>query len=351
MLISIIPYFLISGLGHAYENDEEYGDETSIMGFSSSDKEGPAKCFNGQNLFHFGWFESRSIGIDPFQQGHQIVELAAFVDFDETTDDQYVLVNVFDVYLVFNRAKDFNAGTTEYQDKVTITRDADEINSSLEATLDISNTIYTIDNFQNSGHTLFIKVCQIVIGDGPDHYVLSIGLDYTMCPSPTGIPLPVTNAPTLAPTARPTKAELSIPSQTILEDVFLSMPTPPTPPQDFLQNPERPYRPQIVIYEKDVTPRDPIYEVDVVPATRAPGIDDLINKSSSSSSSSLEDIQSHNIAVIFGMISFGIVLFCCIVCCAQCCLRRLEERRRNLLIFATEDIKSEEMKSYMKHPI
>jgi hypothetical protein len=50
---------LSTGLGHAFENGEEYGDETTIMGFSSSSKIGPSKCFNGQNIWHFGWFKVR----------------------------------------------------------------------------------------------------------------------------------------------------------------------------------------------------------------------------------------------------------------------------------------------------
>ncbi|CAB9498036.1 expressed unknown protein [Seminavis robusta] len=182
------------GLGHAFENGEEYGDETSIMGFSSSSKTGPSKCFNGQNIWHFGWFKSRSIMVDPFQ-GHHVVELAPFVDYDKIESYQAVLITVFDMHFVYNRAKGFNFETSEYQNKVTIAKEQNEINSELMAMIDMEHPIFTIENVFGTGKSLYVELCELVAGDaGEDYYVVSIGLDYSMCPTPK--PPKLTPSPT-----------------------------------------------------------------------------------------------------------------------------------------------------------
>lgn len=183
------------------------GDETTIMGFSSSSKTGPSKCFNGQNIWHFGWFKNRSTMVDPFQ-GHQILELSPFVDFDKTNGYQVVLITIFDMHIVYNRAKGFNAETSEHQNKVTIVKEENEINSALLAVLDMDQPTFTIQNILGSEQSLYIQLCDSVVGQWEaDYYTISIGLDYTMCAdkvttaSPTEQP---THFPTLSPTNSPT---------------------------------------------------------------------------------------------------------------------------------------------------
>ena len=204
------------GLGHAFEDGEEYGDETTLMGFSSSSRTGPSKCFNGQNLFLLGWFPNRATMVDPFYMGSQLVELAPFVDYRETLDYQSVLVTVFDMHLVYNRAKTFNSGTpSEYADTVTISREEDDINSSLQAVMNLDHPVFQVSNVLGTGRTLIIELCQ-AFNNNPsgeaDFYLLSIGLDESICPQkvqfmlPTSGPTAVTPQPTPVPTLPPTPA-------------------------------------------------------------------------------------------------------------------------------------------------
>merc|ERR1711862_308480 len=119
------------GLGHAYQNGIEYDDETTLMGFSYPETDGPFKCFNGQNMWHLGWFRSRTAIIDTrkisspiatvnsFLRGSgntqeqyiqnirisknkaQLVQLATFVDYDKTVDEQNVLIKIDDLFIVY----------------------------------------------------------------------------------------------------------------------------------------------------------------------------------------------------------------------------------------------------------
>jgi len=105
------------GLRHSNESTE-YDDRTGIMSYGHKSAVWPQKCFNGHKHWLLKWFEDRAITVNPVA-GTALVELAAFVHYDKTSESHAVVVNVGDYYLQYNRAKAFNVGTEEMADLVS----------------------------------------------------------------------------------------------------------------------------------------------------------------------------------------------------------------------------------------
>lgn len=376
-----------AGLGHAFEKGEEYADETSVMGFSSSSREGPRKCFNGQNIWQFGWFNDRRTSVDPFQ-GTQLIELAPFVDYDHTYSNQVVLVSVFDIHIVYNRAKSFNAETSEYPNTATITQELNQINSELLGVLDMNQPVFKIENFMETGRTLHIQVCETYTSStstSPDFMLLSIGLDGPMCPntpSPTSktTPAPQTPSPTdatWAPTLNPTRAPSPAPTVK-LPMIVLNTPSPDDlsrdTPSPSIGTPEK----DVFIPENDVVmftdpPKKPnlydkpqISQEDPTPSPTA-SQDDIATPSQSMSQDDIdEDNESRNegdfngaknafnpegetLAMIFCAASLALFTTCCMLAVFRWNQRRLDEQKRNLRIL--EYSASSQVKLYMQDPV
>jgi len=349
--------FSISGLGHAFEKGEEYGDETTIMGFSSSTKDGPRKCFNGQNLWHFGWFNSRAVMVDPFQVP-QLLELAPFVDYDKTESYQPVLITVFDMHIVYNRAKGFNAETSEYQDKVTVAKEQDNINSELLAVLDTSNPKLEIPGILGTAKTLIIEICESVLGaNGVDYYAVSIGLDESMCAVPTSYPTEQTPEPTPLPTLRPTPTPTRAPAP---------RPSPqPTTPMPFTTHTSMPTfelpelilgppieislteAPEVWLEPSTESPR-PNWPPESIGSTRPPKIN-LQGPPIQAIDGSRISKPPDSAAITFAAVMFAILVTSLALLAFRWNQRRLEEQRRNLRILQYNA--SSQVKKYMQDPV
>lgn len=169
------------------KDGKEYGDVTGYMGFATSQE--IKSCFNAQKHWALGWFKDRALSLvveDLPWAGY----LAAFVDYDMTTSDQYVLVNVGQsdprLFLQYNRAKGINADTREHRDQVVIVRDTGAPSTfwGLKSWLlggiakgqhDVP-AAFRYKNFGGQGVDLVIRVCKQVTGP-PDFVRLSIHLD------------------------------------------------------------------------------------------------------------------------------------------------------------------------------
>jgi len=189
---------LHSGLG-----TDEYGDITGYMGYGSSYQDAPQKCFNGVKNHQHGWFQTREVAVDP--NSTNLIQLAAFTDFNKTSESQPVLLSIgAQYYLQYNRAKLFNVGTGAKIDTVTITEDT--IGWSTSRAGLAANEEWTVQNFTGTGRTLIVKACERIdatTSDGVDIMIVSIGLDMIFCPSPTPTESP-TKAPfTTAPSQSP----------------------------------------------------------------------------------------------------------------------------------------------------
>jgi hypothetical protein len=213
----------------------EYGDETGYMGFATSEES--KSCFNAQKHWSLGWFKDRALSIDV-EDLPWAGYLAAFVDYNMTTSDQSVLVNVGQsnprLFLQYNRAKGINAGTRELGDQVVIVRDTGSpstywgLQSWQEGGIakgqDDVPAVFRYTNFGGQGVDLVMRVCEHVKGP-PDLVRMSIhlddGLQQSTCQdeiasaspseSPSGVP---SASPSRAPSGSPSGAPSESPSAT-----------------------------------------------------------------------------------------------------------------------------------------
>jgi hypothetical protein len=204
------------GLNHAGQASNAFGDLTSHMSRALLDKDFPIKCYNAQNHWAFGWFNDRSITIDPSVRVK--IKLLGFVDYKKADrGTEYVIAKIGENhYLQFNRAKLHNIDTEEAADQLVIIEDLGGRNgTSLVAALDDGNNIYIEANFENSRSPLNVQVCKTVTGDTDqdiDWMEVSIGYGSTDCdarltrdtvqPTPQPSPQP-TQKPSPAPSPKP----------------------------------------------------------------------------------------------------------------------------------------------------
>jgi hypothetical protein len=140
----------------------------------------PEMCYNAANFWQLGWFADRSISVDD--DIPTLVRVAAFVDYDKTTAGQhYVLVETGNVYIFYNRAKDFNIDTHEYKDSLIAYQD-DGKGTFLMTALDSNKMIYERSFNKGVWH---LEICDIVSdgGYGPDYVAISIGFGNSLCDS------------------------------------------------------------------------------------------------------------------------------------------------------------------------
>ncbi len=210
------------GLLHSNLTNLQYMDFTSYMSAGYQTLYFPLKSFNGANNAQLGWFGDRTSYVDP-ANGGQMVTLATFVDYDKSNKNNPVLIQVgSDVFLQYNRAKDFNAQAQQDIDQVTIVLQQNN-GTSLLGAVDPSNSIQlTIPNFDGTGRTVVIQACSKGLGDSnsPDWMAVSVGYDRSFCTqaaqqaSPIKSPVrqrirptaaPVQPPPGSAPTSKPIK--------------------------------------------------------------------------------------------------------------------------------------------------
>jgi hypothetical protein len=186
------------GLRHSNENGD-YMDSTGYMGAARDNEVGPIKCFNAEKNWRLGWYGDRALQIEPIADGPQLIELAAFVDYDKTNDNQHVLINVGNRYfLQFNRAKGPNFQTEEKKGMVTIVQHVQSDGSSemLAGLHPTSKPLhYIIDEF---GNGYVFQVCQQILSadeSKPDIMIVSIGIETSLCGDPGDFQEMLANVP------------------------------------------------------------------------------------------------------------------------------------------------------------
>lgn len=149
------------------------------MGWSTYEEYSPRSCFNARKFSHLGWYNDRSIDLSVYiHEDSWGGRLVAFVDYNVTSQGDVVLIKVGNLYAQYNRARDFNAGTREYANRVVIVSSSQSSLSNLEAALanNIAVSTFTYPNFDDTPYDLIFKVCDQV--QGPVDYVqLSIHLN------------------------------------------------------------------------------------------------------------------------------------------------------------------------------
>lgn len=202
----------------------EYEEQTGYMGNVPQQMHFPRKCYNGQNHWHLGWYADRTLELnfeDETLSRPINVKIAAFVDYDTTTDEHYIIVKAGDFYLQYNRAKKFNAETSEMQDMVTIV-ELSKQGTNLVAGLDRESPFWRSKIVDKQ---IVVEVCRTDVSSEPNFIEISIGHEETDCgnvptsrPSPSSAPVPQrtpfdlpsyqrtspTRLPTLTPSMVPT---------------------------------------------------------------------------------------------------------------------------------------------------
>lgn len=171
------------GLVHANEGGVKYGDSTGIMSKSYRSQDAPLRCFDGRSNSVLGWYASRKLTFNPLQdKTPRLINLAAFVDYDKAKADHPVLVTLpGEIFIQYNRAKSFHAGTGEKADTVTVAQ-SDKSGSNLLSGLSPGNR-YEFANYQGSGKKLIVEACRTVTGDAssPDTMIISLGVGSSAC--------------------------------------------------------------------------------------------------------------------------------------------------------------------------
>jgi hypothetical protein len=194
------------GLGHANENGQDYTDFTSYMSAGHQRTNWPAKAFNANNFWVLGWYNDRSVSIDPVTP--TLVKIAAFVDYDKTSAGEYVVAEIVvgdsNLYMQYNRAKGFNRDTEEQQDMLTIVATMDEVGSTnLVTGLDMADPTYWVPS-----SNLLIEVCRVNVGNGADvadSMIVSVGNGPSLC-GQVNTAAPPMESKESAPTPAPSSA-------------------------------------------------------------------------------------------------------------------------------------------------
>jgi len=194
------------GLRHSSEGSQAYGDRSGYMGSGGRQENYPQKCFNGYNSWRLGWYKNRQLTLSPTLSWDTTIKVAAFVHYDKAAPDEPVLVNVGDLYLLYNRAILFNRETEQAKNALTVTRRISSGSKRLSGLLETER--FTVNNFLGSGNDLVIEVCARVDGggtNGADIMIVRVGLGGTC--SEANDQLPTVNTeppPSLSPiTSRP----------------------------------------------------------------------------------------------------------------------------------------------------
>jgi len=212
------------GLKHSGNSVNAYEDRSCLMGVSYSESFGKRMCFNAHKFFVLNWFPTRTVTVDPSVDGPWQGNLVAFVDISKIYDHDrtyVVVVNVGDLYMVYNRAKDYNDEVQEAKDKVSIVQANSTKTASVRViTLDTNRPSYSRQvRLGNGLETVVIELCREVRGADIDFYSMRIYIEgqVSSCDSSSRIRGGTLLMPAPSPEAAPSTL-INIPSLSILCD-------------------------------------------------------------------------------------------------------------------------------------
>ena len=196
------------GLHHSGVNGNSYGDVSGMMGYAENREQGPRSCFNAHKNWDVTWFDDRAEDIN-IEDGPWAGQLVSFVDYDRTPPGNFVVIRVGNLYLQYNRAKDFNEGTRSHADQIVIVSAPGKHEQSIleggvaKGIARVSST-FVYRNFQGTDQRLIIEVCEQGEYEGLDHARMSIYLHGTQASTcDWDLPNSLSSAPSLSPTTSP----------------------------------------------------------------------------------------------------------------------------------------------------
>ncbi|CAJ1937796.1 unnamed protein product [Cylindrotheca closterium] len=214
-------------LQHASQGTATYGDLTGAMGstYGRGDDvaEGNRMCFNGAHSWQLGWYTQYNLEIDPLATNFDGTLVGADRVPNVLASENVVLKLVNsqeDYYLIFNHAVGANDGTTEADNRVTITTKT--TNSAAKTFLigDLSQgASMTFSAWAGTAESVTVLVTSIDTAAATGNAKVEVwkGL---LGDRPSSVPTP-TPPPTSAPVSNPSSEPSGAPS---------SVPTPTPPP-------------------------------------------------------------------------------------------------------------------------
>lgn len=182
------------------DNKEQYGDGTGYMGVSAGAMWTPRKCYNAAQHWQLGWYSEHRVSLVPYATQKSSwsgrLQVGAFVDSTKITTDSNnrtmpVLIQVdTNTYLQFNRAKDYNIGTSMLMDHVVLIRDF-ESHTQLLKGLNMTHKKfatyeYTSKNNKNQNQESYnmrvtVQLCDLVFSNdtnnGIDFAIIGVGFN------------------------------------------------------------------------------------------------------------------------------------------------------------------------------
>jgi hypothetical protein len=171
------------GRHHAGEGTNSYGDQSGMMGYSYSQNEGPEMCFNAARSSDWGWYGTRENVFDFNTSASWSGQLIGLTDFDLSSPEHTVVLRIPrpnsglpTVHMTYNVAEDFNVGTKEFQNRVTIVEATPTTTSNVLASLGVGES-YQFPYFDGSDRDLTISVTSQTTELGVDisHVEISAG--------------------------------------------------------------------------------------------------------------------------------------------------------------------------------
>lgn len=171
-------------LEHSGEGDNEYADQTGVMGFSYADDDQKI-CYNAAKNWQLGWYSDQTLTNNP--RNHPAMQTFVLNGISDYTVNPDALVVLrleqlslgSDFYIGYNRKSGINADTREDGDMVTVLR-KDSGPDALGLSWKIGNLYpgmsLEIPDFNGEGGAIMIKFVSVQ-NDGRDAEIVIFDLD------------------------------------------------------------------------------------------------------------------------------------------------------------------------------
>lgn len=212
------------GLDHANKDGIECADSTGYMGLSLNRINFPARCFNAYNMWLLGWVRGRSLDVDPSSPGlYKVISIADYAN--AAPGDEFVVLRIGNLFMLYNGAKGFNANTGEHQNKLVLVN-AYQWETNLLGGLDLNQPFFRQQI--NDTSSLVVQICSEHSGNDTSAaaFVVSVGYDLSLCYNDTGKGSPqLSNSPSPSPQMLQTLAPSIMYAATSLPSPYFDKPS------------------------------------------------------------------------------------------------------------------------------
>ncbi|KAI2496201.1 Gametolysin peptidase M11 [Fragilaria crotonensis] len=190
-------------LHHSGEGNDEYNDQSGLMGYSYGSDDTPNMCFNGAKTWQLGWHSDFHLDLPVGNDFNWIGNLVGFAERSSASPSDRMIIRIRstskDFYIHFNRKIGMNSGTLEGGNQVHVSTRSPGTGLAVSYLLAkvSGGGMFTIPNFNGSGKELSVVVSSISLGTVPARATVSI--QFALPPPPTtgsDRSSPTTKAPT-----------------------------------------------------------------------------------------------------------------------------------------------------------